>query len=69
MMGKILAGVIVVTALIVGGAMYYFQVYGFYEPIPASVQGGNVRKGLRGLTRALHRSATAPVLPCRCRPR
>ncbi|MGH1330732.1 MAG: DUF6446 family protein [Paracoccaceae bacterium] len=43
MMGKILAGVIVITALIVGSAMYYFQEYGFYEPIPASVQGGDVR--------------------------
>lgn len=42
MMGKILAGVIVISAIVVGGAMYYFQVYGFYEPVPVSADGDNV---------------------------
>lgn len=36
MMGKLLAGLIVITALIAGGAMYYFQVYGFYDAVDAS---------------------------------
>lgn len=36
MMGKIIAGLIVITALVAGGAMYYFQVYGFYETVEAS---------------------------------
>lgn len=35
-MGKLLAGLIVITALIAGGAMYYFQVYGFYDTLDAS---------------------------------
>ncbi len=34
-MGKFLAGLIVITAVLAGGAMYYLQVYGFYEPIAA----------------------------------
>lgn len=36
MIGKLLAGAIVITALVAGGAMYYFQVYGFYETVEAS---------------------------------
>ena len=32
-MGKILGGFIVVTALIAGVAMYYLQVYGFYDEV------------------------------------
>ncbi len=36
MMGKFLALLILASALIGGGAMYYFQVYGFYEEIAAS---------------------------------
>lgn len=34
--GKILTIVIVVTALISGAAMYYFQVYAYYEPVVAT---------------------------------
>jgi len=33
MMGKILAGIIVITSLIAGAAMYYLQVYGFYDTV------------------------------------
>ncbi|WP_380053210.1 DUF6446 family protein [Falsihalocynthiibacter sp. SS001] len=36
MIGKIIAGIIVLTALVAGGAMYYFQVYGFYDRVNAS---------------------------------
>jgi len=32
-MGKFLAALIVLSALIGGGAMYYLQVYHFYEPV------------------------------------
>ena len=41
MTGKILAGVIVISALIAGAAMYYLQVYGFYEPV--ADEAGTVR--------------------------
>ena len=34
--GKILAGAILVCAIVAGGAMYYLQIYHFYEEIPAS---------------------------------
>ncbi|WP_425039591.1 DUF6446 family protein [Primorskyibacter sp. S187A] len=33
MMGKLMGGAIVLVALIAGGAMYYLQVYAFYEEI------------------------------------
>ncbi|TKZ21594.1 histidine kinase [Shimia litoralis] len=36
MVGKILAGVIVLSALIAGVAIYYLQVYAFYEPVKVS---------------------------------
>jgi len=32
-MGKILAGAILITALVAGAAMYYLQVYHFYEEV------------------------------------
>ena len=35
-MGKFLAGVIVLSAILAGGAMYYLQVYAFYDEVPAS---------------------------------
>lgn len=35
MIGKILAGLIVVSALVAGVGLYYLQVYAFYEEIPA----------------------------------
>jgi len=38
MSGKVLAGLIVITALIAGGAMYYLQVYAFYEPVSDTVE-------------------------------
>ncbi len=33
--GKLLAGAIVISALVAGAAMYYLQVYAFYEPVAA----------------------------------
>ena len=33
--GKLLAGAIVISALAAGAAMYYLQVYAFYEPVTA----------------------------------
>jgi len=36
MMGKFLAGLIVVTALAAGVAMYYLQVYAYYEEVAAT---------------------------------
>ena len=38
MTGKILAGLIVATALVAGVAMYYLQVYAFYDTVSASGQ-------------------------------
>ncbi len=35
-MGKFLAGVIVITALVAGAAMYYLQVYYYYDPVKAT---------------------------------
>ena len=39
MTGKLLAGFIVVVALIAGVAMYYLQVYAFYETVEATGEG------------------------------
>lgn len=36
MTGKILTLVIVISAIVAGGLMYYLQVYGFYEEVQAS---------------------------------
>lgn len=36
MIGKILGAGIVITALAAGAAMYYLQVYAFYEPVAAT---------------------------------
>jgi len=36
MMGKFLAGMLVVIAVLSGGAIYYLQVYAFYEDVPAN---------------------------------
>ncbi|MFY0679423.1 MAG: histidine kinase [Thalassovita sp.] len=36
MIGKLIAGFIVVTAVVAGLAMYYLQVYAYYEEVPAS---------------------------------
>jgi len=39
MNGKIVGGFILVSSLIVGAALYYLQVYGFYQQVDATVQG------------------------------
>ncbi len=36
MIGKILAGAILITALVAGAAMYYLQVYHFYDEVAAT---------------------------------
>lgn len=41
-MGKILAGVIVIVALVAGAAMYYLQVYHFYFEVRPVAEGGTV---------------------------
>lgn len=38
-MGKFLGLVIVISALLAGGALYYLQVYHFYEPVAAQGEG------------------------------
>ncbi|MCV6823864.1 MULTISPECIES: DUF6446 family protein [Halocynthiibacter] len=43
MIGKLLAGVIVISALAAGAAMYYFQVYGFYTEVEASSPDAEIR--------------------------
>ncbi len=32
--GKLLVGAIVIPAVVAGAAMYYLQVYAYYEPVP-----------------------------------
>ena len=39
MMGKILGSVILASALIAGAALYYLQVYGFYQEVDAPAEG------------------------------
>ncbi len=39
MSGKIIVGIIVVTALVSAAAMYYLQVYAYYEPAKAPANG------------------------------
>ena len=36
MTGKLLGGLIVLTALVGGVAMYWLQIYGYYDAVPAS---------------------------------
>lgn len=36
MSGKIVGSIIIMTALVAGIALYIFQVYAFYEPVPAT---------------------------------
>lgn len=43
MNGKLVGGTIVVTALTVGAAIYYLQVYGFYHPVDASAPSAELR--------------------------
>ncbi|MEQ6202648.1 DUF6446 family protein [Sulfitobacter sp. HNIBRBA2951] len=39
MMGKFLGGFIVISALAAGAALYYLQVYGFYQEVDAPADG------------------------------
>ena len=39
MMGKILGSVILVSAILAGAALYYLQVYGFYQEVDAPAEG------------------------------
>jgi hypothetical protein len=41
--GKIYAGIIVISAVLAGAAIYYLQVYGYYEEIPANASAAEVR--------------------------
>ena len=43
MSGKFFVGIILVSALIVGGAIYYLQIYGYYREIPASSPAAEIR--------------------------
>lgn len=43
MIGKIFVGVIVISALLAGAAIYYLQVYGFYAPIAANTPAAEIR--------------------------
>lgn len=36
MMGKLIAVIIVITTVIAGGALYYLQVYAYYDTVPAT---------------------------------
>ena len=40
MNGKVIAVFLALSGIIAGGAMYYLQVYGFYEPVEAQAEGG-----------------------------
>lgn len=42
MNGKVAAGFIVLTAAIAGIAIYYLQVYGFYDRVPASAPAAQI---------------------------
>ena len=43
MQGKLVAGFIVVTALVAGAAMYYLQVYAYYGPVEAGSPAAQIR--------------------------
>lgn len=43
MNGKIVGGALVLTALATGAAVWYLQVYGFYQPIPALAPAAEIR--------------------------
>ncbi len=43
MTGKLLAGSIVLSALIAGIAIYYLQVYAFYDPVEATAPAAEIR--------------------------
>ncbi|MDP1669459.1 DUF6446 family protein [Phaeovulum sp.] len=43
MNGKAVGLILVFSALMTGAAVWYLQVYGYYDPIPASAPGAEVR--------------------------
>lgn len=43
MIGKIIVGVIVITALLAGAAIYYLQVYGYYHEVPVTAPAAEIR--------------------------
>ncbi|MFM2357140.1 MAG: hypothetical protein RLZZ528_2876 [Pseudomonadota bacterium] len=43
MNGKVVAGAIVLSGLVAGAALWYLQVYGFYEPIEAASPAAAIR--------------------------
>lgn len=43
MNGKIVGGFLVLTALTAGAVMYYLEVYGYYQPLPASAPAAQIR--------------------------
>lgn len=43
MIGKFLVGVIVISAIFAGAALYYFQIYGYYRELPANAPGSEIR--------------------------
>lgn len=43
MNGKIVGGFIVLTALAAGAALYYLEVFGYYQPLPASAPAAQIR--------------------------
>ena len=43
MIGKIFVGAIVISALMAGAAIYYLQVYAFYDKVPASSPAAEIR--------------------------
>lgn len=52
-MGKFLGLVIVLCAIVAGGALYYLQVYHFYEPVAAQGDGDVMLTELGGELKAL----------------
>jgi hypothetical protein len=69
--GKIYAGIIVISAVLAGAAIYYLQVYGYYEEIPANASAAEVRMTtIEGIAEPTARpSAFAPVSAPRKAPR
>lgn len=43
MLGKLIVGFIVVTALVAGAAIYYLQEYAYYGPVDASAPSAQIR--------------------------
>lgn len=56
MNGKIVGGGIVLSALVAAGAVYYLQVYGYYQELPANAPAAEIR-----LT-SIHTGQPEPIL-------